>query len=155
MPVSILFCEGKRTGADIQVVSRIIDVAGCTVQAGGSHRQLASRIRELADLCTVGLRDRDQHADSFTPTRCPPEWRDENMLLGWYWERVELENYLLDPEVVARTIAHDFANFDMAAYRQALADAAKSITDYAAARKAITDCLPVPFPPAQSTYSIG
>jgi len=67
-------------------------------------------------------------------------------MLGWCWERVELENYLLDPEVVSHTIDEKVPRFNHEKYRKALTEAAQSIADYSAARKAISDSLPEPFP---------
>lgn len=58
--------------------------------------------------------------------------------IGWYWERVELENYLIDPVVVQRALGDRNPSPD--SYRFALQSSAESIAEYTAARTALSLC---------------
>jgi hypothetical protein len=86
----------------------------------------------------VGIRDSDFDRDHLPPTGHPQEWRVENdsIWLGWYWERVEIENYLVDPVVVEHALG--MSRPDMDVYRSALQASATSIAEYTAARKALS-----------------
>ncbi|MBP0020497.1 MAG: hypothetical protein J7647_23450 [Cyanobacteria bacterium SBLK] len=53
-------------------------------------------------------------------------------LLGWFWERKEIENYLLDPDVVSRALGSKAPPIED--YRAALEESARAIADYTAAR---------------------
>ncbi len=54
------------------------------------------------------------------------------MSLGWYWERKEIENYLIDPKVVKRALGENSPPPEE--YRAALQASASKIAAYTAAR---------------------
>ena len=58
--------------------------------------------------------------------------------IGWSWARTEIENYLIDPEVVARTLGPKAPPSE--GYREILDRAARDISDYTAARVALSHC---------------
>ncbi len=58
------------------------------------------------------------------------------MRLGWSWARKEIENYLIDPVVVARSLGTKAPPPDV--YKEILDRAAKEISDYTAARTALS-----------------
>ncbi len=75
-------------------------------------------------------------ADNFTVTQQPLRWESRGgEHYGWIWERVEIENYLLDPAVVA--YLHPRRLIDLVAYREALETVARDIAPYAAARNVL------------------
>jgi hypothetical protein len=51
--------------------------------------------------------------------------------LGWYWERKEIENYLIDPKVVKWALGDKAPPIDK--YQTALDKAARKIASYTAA----------------------
>jgi hypothetical protein len=96
------------------------------------ERILARREVLGADV-VFGLLDGDFSVWS-APQLSPSPWLVENetVHLGWRWERKEVENYLIDPEVVARAF-----NTLPSGYEEALANAAERIANYQAARIAL------------------
>ncbi|MEC4815427.1 MAG: hypothetical protein SAK29_19435 [Scytonema sp. PMC 1069.18] len=139
MPVNILYCEGVAKSPDMRVLSAILP-PGCTVRPIGSKQGLAQRILGARDVRSgstiVGLRDRDFDDDDSPPTSTPRDWHiSENNIkvpLGWYWERKEIENYLIDPKVVKRALGSEAPPANE--YRAALQESAKKIAAYTAAR---------------------
>lgn len=141
MPVDVLYCEGASKSPDIRVLASLLSGV-CVVKPGGGKYGLGQMIRLAREASPnsviAGLRDRDLEADDADPAKAPRPWQVENgtVWLGWYWERVEIENYLVDPEVVRRALRNRAPK--AGAYRAALSAAAKSIADYTASRAALT-----------------
>lgn len=129
MPVTMLFVEGS---LDAQILTAILG-GDPVVRPGGSKNSLAPRTRVQraergAAICY--LRDRDFDFDP--PDDCThPEVdrREAGMVLGWRWCRHEMENYLLDPEIVARA-----TGWDQDEYEEELVHAAGHIRHYQIAR---------------------
>jgi hypothetical protein len=96
----------------------------------------------------AGLRDRDFDDDTTAPAGISHEWRVDNgrTWLGWIWERREIENYVIDPDIVHRAL--ELSDSTNTVYREALRVAAQSIMEYTAARYALslsrTRFLPLP-----------
>lgn len=139
MPVNILYCEGLAKSADVRVIDAIIP-PGCIVRPIGSKQGLAQRILGAKDVRTgstvAGLRDRDFDNDDSPPSGNPRNWYitegGMQVSLGWYWERKEIENYLIDPKVVKKALGSDAP--PASEYRAALQASAEKIGAYTAAR---------------------
>ena len=149
MPVNLLLCEGNGGSLDIQVLSAVLRGVGVEVKPEGSKHWLDNRILAYREILSrgsgasvFGLRDGD------FPDR-PGEWsREENVVewsispdnnpihLGWKWARKEIENYLLDPTVVSRTLR--FTEEEKREYSHLLDEAASEIRCSQAARMAVS-----------------
>jgi hypothetical protein len=137
--VNILYCEGVAKSPDVRVIGAIIP-PGCIVRPIGSKQGLAQRILGAKDVRTsstvAGLRDRDFDNDDNQPTATPRDWyiteAGTRVALGWYWERKEIENYLIDPKVVKKALGGDAPPMEQ--YRAALTASAQKIGAYTAAR---------------------
>ncbi len=142
MPVNILYCEGQSKSPDFRVLSSLLAGIGVIVPAGSKygfgHGVQMSRNARPDSIVVAGLRDRDFDQDDAAPVNAPRAWYVENgaAWLGWYWERVEIENYLIDPVVVQKALGSKAPDAD--AYRTALQLSAESIADYTAARTALS-----------------
>lgn len=128
MPVSRLLVEGN---LDVEILSAFDGMP--PVDIGGSKESLAPRARDArqrdkADVCYV--RDRDFDYDPPDDTSQPVVDRmHAGIVLGWRWCRHEIENYLIDPEVVAAA-----TSWERATYETALIEAAQRIRHYQIAR---------------------
>ncbi|MFB2769055.1 hypothetical protein ACE1AT_07120 [Pelatocladus sp. BLCC-F211] len=139
MPVNILYCEGIAKSPDVRLLSLIIPPS-CVVRPIGSKQGLAQRILGAKDIRTgstiAGLRDRDFDDDQSPPQGTPRNWHitegGKQIPLGWYWERKEIENYLVDPKVVKQALGEEAPPLEE--YRQALKASAQKIAVYTAAR---------------------
>ncbi len=110
---------------------------------GGSKYGFKEKVlmsRELKpETIIVGLRDRD--FDDFEqnqslPQLIPQEWQvtdNQNSIhIGWYWERKEIENYLIDPKIVIPALGTKAPSLDN--YQSILENSALKIYTYTAAR---------------------
>jgi len=148
MPVNTLYCEGNTQSSDIQVLFRIVP-DGCVPKPIGSKHGLNHRImgaREAQSHKNVaGIKDRDFDDDEAIPTALPHEWsatvNNKRVLLGWYWDRKEIENYLIDPAVVKLALGGKAPPIDK--YKAVLQKSAKMIANYTAARMALS-CVSFP-----------
>lgn len=141
MPVNLLYCEGGPKSPDLRVLLAIL--AGvCTISPLGSKYGLGEKVRFsrgiIANSVIAGLRDRDFDQDDAAPTGNLRPWQVEGgaTWLGWFWERTEIENYLLDSVVVQRSLGLEAPETE--AYRAALQMSAQAIADYTAARTALS-----------------
>lgn len=146
MSVNILYCEGGRKSPDIRVISKILEDTSCRVEIMGSkygfeNRVILARKLKLPSVI-AGFRDRDFDADDSPPQFRPREWffqdNQNRVAIGWSWERKEIENYLIDPEVVRRSLGKKAPPPDE--YCEALEKSAEAIADYTAARIALSLC---------------
>jgi hypothetical protein len=139
VPVNILYCEGVAKSPDVRVISAIVP-PGCVVRPIGSKQGLAQRILGGKDVRTgstiAGLRDRDFDDDDSLPSGNPRNWYitdgGTQVSLGWYWERKEIENYLIDPKVVRRSLKDKAP--PASDYHAVLRQSAEKIAAYTAAR---------------------
>ena len=110
MPVSVLLCEGVSGSPDALVLRKLL--AGiCMVEPSGSkcgmdHRVLAWRAA-MPGSAVACLRDADLDGEWPRNKDRPQTWikpmaGGHSVQLGWLWSRTEIENYLIDPDVVAR-----------------------------------------------------
>ncbi len=136
MPVSLLLVEGK---LDMEILTAIFN-GHPTVREAGAKYSLAPRTRiareengqGTGDICY--LRDRDFDYEPPRDTSRPEIDRPykDGSTLGWHWCRHEIENYLIDPDLVALAKA-----WNRDEYATALTDAATRIRHYQVARWAI------------------
>lgn len=138
MSINVLYCEGNSKSIDILVIRQLIP-RDCTIRPiGGKNYGFEEKIisdRAINPLL-AGLRDRDFDCCDFTPNNMPSEWLYNNVKIGWLWERKEIENYLLDPEIVQRALGKKAP--PIAQYKAALIKAAENIAAYTAARTALS-----------------
>ena len=138
MPVNVLYCEGSPQGLDIRVISQLAP-QGCLIKAiGGKTSTFMDSI--IADRTIVptlsGLVDRDFDCEFKPITQIPLTLFHQTVTVGWSWERKELENYLIDPKIVALTWGNK--RFSAIDYQQSLEQAIDSIRLYSAARTALS-----------------
>lgn len=148
MPVGMLLCEGVAQGPDGRLLSALIGDLRITVRPAGDKHGLANRViawQEMPGSSTAVAAIRDCDFD-FDPRAAgmPGDWvirpNNQPIRAGWHWERVEVENYLIDPLIVVNAIKLDA---DAAvAYREAFAVAAEGLADYTAARYALSRSRP-------------
>lgn len=139
-----LFIEGKEKGRDARVLSRLVPV-GVTLKPEGSRYGLAQKVLFLQSEVkhqVMGLRDRDFDHQTEPLTKKPRAWtitqNTDNPKIGWTWERKEIENYLIDPDVIAQVFAKRKEQQALKDYRDLLEQAADRIAYYTAARTALS-----------------
>lgn len=139
MPVTQLYCEGGSEGTDIRIVSQIAP-RNCVVRAIGSKNRLAESV--VADRrvnpALAGLVDRDFDCVESVIVQQPIKLFENSTHVGWSWERKEIENYLLDPIIVAKTCIPQKYKFTIEEYQRALQQAAVKLKFYTAARTALS-----------------
>lgn len=141
MPVSMLLCEGGPNSPDVRVLSKIL-TGLCEVKPFGGKYGMGDRIiarREILGNDTVyGILDRDFAKEWHPPKNQPCKWesRDHQTWFGWRWERNEIENYLLDPDIVSKALSNSSLN--MSDYQNALEQARDKISIYQASRIALS-----------------
>ncbi|ACK64569.1 hypothetical protein PCC8801_0473 [Rippkaea orientalis PCC 8801] len=149
MPVNVLYCEGGKNTPDSRVLSNLLLGLEPKVRVRpvrtkyGLDRLIIFLKQEKnfgSNVTVAALKDRDFDRDDSSPQASPREWfakdNDQTIQVGWSWERKEIENYLVDPEVVQRALGSKAPPIDD--YRSALEESAKAITDYTAARIALS-----------------
>lgn len=146
MPVRVLLCEGVSDSPDVRVLNRLLGV-NCRIVPIGSKYGMDTQVllrRVLSPAVTVmGLRDGDFDRDWNTPSDRPEPWwkrlaggRTERV--GWSWARTEIENYLIDFDVVSRALGPKAPAPER--YQEILDRAAREVSDYTAARVALSQC---------------
>lgn len=143
MPVNILYCEGDDKSLDVQILSLIVP-KDCLVKPIGSkhgfHQRILGARNAQQNAGIVGLKDRDFDEDDSIPITQPRNWyatdNNQKVQIGWYWERKEIENYLIDPEVVKCALGFKAPPLDK--YKAALQASAKMIANYTAARMVLS-----------------
>ncbi|MCC3527164.1 MAG: hypothetical protein JGK21_02900 [Microcoleus sp. PH2017_22_RUC_O_B] len=145
MSVNVLYCEGGKNSPDIRVLLNVLSGI-CTVRPAGSKYGLDRQIlfikqeQLLPNSIVAALKDRDFDNDESPPVNFPRNWlarvHSQDIQVGWSWERKEIENYLIDPEVVSHALGSKAPPIED--YRAALEESAKTIADYTAARIALS-----------------
>lgn len=134
MPVSKLYVEGD---LEIQSLNPIL-LGNPVLQRGGSKNALKARAvseRRENRVAAGYLRDRDFDFDppvDLTKPTLDSTFDGTAEPLGWRWCRHEIENYLIDPDVVAEAM-----NWNIGEYQDAIRSAASRIREYEIARWAI------------------
>jgi hypothetical protein len=146
MPVTVLLCEGVRDSPDARVLNKLL-AGSCMVQPIGSKFGMDTYILALRDArptaTVMGLKDGDFYREWDAPSDRPEPWLKQRPggrtdRIGWSWARTEIENDLIDPRVVARALGPKAPPSDR--YREILDRAARDISDYTAARLALSRC---------------
>lgn len=135
MPLSQLYVEGSLDVILMTNIASTLPEGAPAILSGGSKGSLRPRVAEARrkQIHACYLRDRDFDTD-------PPEARSEPVadrnaqgdVIGWRWCRHEIENYLLEPAIVARATGWHEAD-----YTRSLLAAARSLRYYTAARWAV------------------
>ncbi len=140
MPVSILLCEGGKNSPDVRVIGRLLGGNG-EVKPEGSKYGMGNKITSLRKVLppdtVYGIIDGDFIDKWTTPANRAKDWtlgKDE--MYGWRWERKEIENYLIDPVVVAHALGQQAPG--PVDYLKALESARDCIAIYQAARIALS-----------------
>lgn len=142
MPVNRLYCEGASKSPDIGVIRSLLAGISTDIKPVGTKSGLEKRILGARDVIpsSAGIRDRDFDNDENIPTGSPRNWsiqdNQNTVLIGWSWERKEIENYLIDPQVVNRALGSQAPSPNE--YHAALQTSAEEIADYTAARTALS-----------------
>jgi hypothetical protein len=144
--INILYCEGGNKSPDIRVLTNILSGSCGSIKPAGSKYGLDRQIlfirqqNLLPSSVVVAVKDRDFDSDDSLPQNTPRNWsarvNNQTIQVGWSWERKEIENYLIDPEVVSRALGSKAPPIDD--YREALEESARTIADYTAARIALS-----------------
>ena len=138
MTVNILYCEGNKNSLDMKIIGQLL-AKKCEVKPIGSKNFFASSI--IGDRAInpnlAGLVDRDFDCQDMPIENKPKPYNQNDIQLGWTWERKEIENYLLDPNVVKRALRGQKPSIDLDKYQSALDKAAEKIAAYTAARTAL------------------
>lgn len=156
MPIKMLYCEGRdddkddaKKSLDVKVISPIVEPYCFTKSIGSKHgfyqRILGARDAQK-NVIIAGIKDRDFDEEVEKPTNEPHQWyafdeKNNKVQIGWYWDRKEIENYLIDPEVVQRALGSKAP--PMTDYKAALQSEASKIANYTAARIALS-CVSYP-----------
>ena len=134
----LLLCEGTESAADSVVLQKlcgkIVRVVPVGSRFGMKHR--IEVLRKVQDFPAYAILDRDFPQKWESQSCLPIPWMtQENSIskcYGWYWERKEIENYLIDPIVVRESLGESV--FDWNEYTDALKIARDKISSYQAAR---------------------
>ena len=144
MPVNLLLCEGGPNSPDVRLLSKLL-AGQCEVRPMGGKQGMGDRIkarRENLGNTVYGMLDGDFLTDWEMPRGKPHSWtineNNRTIHLGWRWERKEVENYLIDPEVVHRALGSASPPEDE--YKDALDQTRDEIAIYQAARTALSAC---------------
>jgi hypothetical protein len=134
MPVTRLLVEGE---LDAELLHPICEGRPVVEAIKSSKNALAPRTRherEKTGPCVCYVRDRDFDYDPPPQTDRPClDREDESLPLGWRWCRHSIENYMLEPTIVSKTLV----DVQEDSYREELLKAAQTIKYYQAARWAI------------------
>ncbi|MBF0609834.1 MAG: hypothetical protein G8345_00525 [Magnetococcales bacterium] len=140
MPVTLLLCEGVPNGPDIVLLGKLL-AGKCEIKAMGGKYGMGDRVMArqevLGEGSVAGLLDRDFINPWQPPQYIPKPWTISggHHRLGWYWERKEIENYLLDPLLIEKLFN---GIIDMDEYIKILNHARDTIANYQAARIALS-----------------
>jgi hypothetical protein len=150
MPVSNLLCEGVSNGWDVRLLRGILKGIRLEVVPSGGKDGFRNTIFawRYSDRNVCAFRDNDfpRKPDEW---KVPPasealEWQAKHdgsyHMIGWMWCRKEIENYFVDPNVLARVFQWD--DKQKAYYVQVLERIFDSLAGTTAARMALTACAP-------------
>lgn len=137
----ILLCEGGEGSPDVRILAEILRDLPIELRPSQSRGHL---LREADGVDVLALRDGDFPPDPHHPPRGPgprPLLR-EGRWCGFLWVRKEIENYLLDPEVLARSFGWWPGSEKERDYPAFLDELLRDCAERTAARMALLDLLP-------------
>lgn len=147
MSVNALYCEGVAGSPDIRILRKLLNnvgqIAADHSKFGIEQRILTRREKVPSSYCVIDGDFRPQWTPP--PSDSPEDWtfnqRGQSILIGWKWQRKEMENYLLDPEVIKRALEkkrhssyQKLLENNATSYYEMLDQAANEIANYQAAR---------------------
>jgi hypothetical protein len=148
--VSVLFCEGGNNSPDVRLLGAILRGTGVLVLPSGGKDGFSNLIRgwRRQDPRACGIVDGDfpRRPEAWSPSSepGPRTWiarhDDVEVMLGWTWQRKEVENYFLDPDVLAR--AFRWGDAKKRDYIERLEGVFDTLGYVTAARMALTACAP-------------
>jgi hypothetical protein len=144
VPVDLLMCEGGANSPDIRVLKKLLAGYCGEIRAmGGKYGmgpKILARREAMGSASVAGLLDGDFLRDWPGRSDSPRSWQTENggITFGWRWSRKEIENYLIDPTVVSRSLGATAPS--PADYLRLLEAAADKICYYQTARTALGNC---------------
>lgn len=142
--MNLLLCEGAEGSPDVRVLNKLLLGHGPEIFPMGGKYGMGIRIlarRESSPMLKVaGLIDGDFPSAWELESDTPTEWKsaDDKITFGWRWSRKEIENYLIDPNVVARSLGKNAPT--PGEYKKTLDAAAAKVSCYQAARTALSNC---------------
>ncbi|NJK73760.1 MAG: hypothetical protein HC786_11810 [Richelia sp. CSU_2_1] len=138
MSLNVLYCEGNSKSLDIRLLQQLLPGTCLIKPIGGKNYGFEEKI--ISDRAInpklAGLCDRDFDCRDFRIANEPIKWFYGDVQIGWFWERKEIENYAIDPEVVGLALGRKAPPIDE--YKAALQKAAETISAYTAARTALS-----------------
>ena len=135
MPLSQLYVEGRLDVILLTSVASTLPGGAPAILSGGSKGSLRPRVAEAQrkQIHACYLRDRDFDTDPPYDSSEPTADRNQpGDVIGWRWCRHEIENYLLEPAIVAQATGWSESEFV-----PSLLGAARSLQYYTAARWAV------------------
>ncbi len=158
MPVSLILCEGGTNSPDVRILRKLLGGI-CQVKPMGGKYGMGDRIlarREtLGANAVFGVLDGDFLLEWKGVQNLPVQWtkkiNNEIIHFGWRWERKEIENYLVDLDIVCKTLPNGL--IEEKKYRKALEKTRDKISAYQAARTALNACRRR-FKPLESSFGV-
>ncbi|MBK9263801.1 MAG: hypothetical protein IPM54_28860 [Polyangiaceae bacterium] len=151
MPVTELLCEGNAHGPDVRLLSIILRGAGLAVTPSGGKDGFPNTViawrHSNPNVCAFKDNDFPRKPLGWVPHPVSKalEWQvkrdDGHHMVGWMWGRKEIENYFIDPDVLARAFGWDDAK--KAGYLALLERIFDDLACATAARMALTACAPL------------
>jgi hypothetical protein len=144
MPVDVLLCEGVAGSPDARILRKLFGGI-CSIEPSGSKHGMDTQVlawRAATPGSVVAcLRDADLDSEWPRDRDRPQPWvkktaGGQSVNFGWLWSRTEIENYVIDPNVVAVALGFDAPT--QAQCQEILARAAERVSAYTAARVALS-----------------
>lgn len=132
MPLSQLYVEGSLDVILMTSVASTLPGGAPAILSGGSKGSLRPKVAEARKkpIHACYLRDRDFDTDPpAVPSEPTADHTAQGDVIGWRWSRHEIENYLLEPAIVAQATGWNETDFV-----HSLLGAARSLQHYTAAR---------------------
>ncbi|HRI63170.1 MAG TPA: hypothetical protein PK156_03005 [Polyangium sp.] len=146
MSVSILLCEGIASSPDVRLLRVVLRRVQLEIVPSGGKDGLPSTVIALRSQVpqTCAFRDADfpRQPDTWTAATDAEQWtvkRDTgDVMVGWKLRRKEIENYFVDPNLLARVFGWDGAQEKD--YSDKLDNILDELAIVTAARMALTAC---------------
>jgi len=134
----VIFCEGNNDSCDSLLLTKILgdiaSVVSCGSRFGMKHRVEAVRMATFNQCYAILDRDFSKEWQKTKPLL--NNWtvmeNNQEVLYGWYWQRKEIENYLLDPDVARKALGQ--ARLPWNEYQTELNNVRDKVMVYQAAR---------------------
>lgn len=146
MSVSLLLCEGIAHGPDVRLLRVILRGIPLEIVPSGGKDGFPSAViavrAQNPRICAFADNDFPRQPDSWTTANDAAEWRvnreNGDVMIGWRWRRKEIENYFIDPEVLASVLK--WSGAEKADYTTKLEKLFDTLSHLTAGRMALTAC---------------